>query len=99
MFTRLWRVCQTVSLALLLVACQTDNGQQVLRHLVIAELMQKEHIPEAHIRIEEVRIENRQAIVRVTIRGQGGRMGSVRTYQCELEHEADRWVIRGVQEN
>lgn len=98
-FTRLWQVCQTVSLALLLVACRTDNGQQVLRHLVIAELMQKEHIPETYIRIEDVRVENRQAVVRVTIRGQGGRMGSVRTYHCELEREADRWVIRGVQEN
>jgi len=80
-----------------LTACSTSTDGQVLRHLVTAELIEREHVPETHIRVEDIRIERGQAFVRVAVRGQGGRLGIQRTYRCELEREENRWVIRSAE--
>lgn len=97
MFTQAWRACGTAALALMLTACAPTIGQQVLRHLVIVELMERDQVPESYISIEDIRMVQEQALVRATVRGHGGRLGSVRTYRCELERAADRWVLRSVQ--
>lgn len=90
----LWR---TVSLAILLTACSAKGDHQVLRHLVTAELIEREQVTESHVLIEEIRIEDQRAVVRVTVRGRGGRMGRVESYRCEFRREAGRWVLRSAQ--
>jgi hypothetical protein len=95
--TNAWPVWRIVCLALMLTACSATSDQHVLRHLVIAELIERENVSESHIRIEDIHIESHRAIVRVVVRGHGGRLGSERTCRCELHREADRWVMRSAQ--
>jgi len=90
----MWR---TVSLALLLTARSAKGDHQVLLHLVTVELIEREQATESHVQIEEVRIEDQRAVVRVKLRGRGGRMGRVVTYWREFRREASRWVLRSIQ--
>lgn len=92
----LWR---TVCLALLLAGCSEQGDHPALRHLIAAELIEREPVSEDHIKIEEILIEDHRAMVRVMVRGRGGRLGSVRTYRCELHREAGHWVMRSAQAN
>lgn len=87
--------CGTV-LVVLLAAC-SGTDEQTVRHLVIAELIEREHLSEGYVRIQEVRIESQHhAVVKAKVLGQDGRAATWHTYRCELERDAGRWAIRQV---
>lgn len=68
--------------------------EQAIRHLVIAELMQREHLPESHIEIETVRLLSAQeAIVIARILPFEGRAGMKRTVRCKLQRSGSRWAV------
>ncbi|MBK7928497.1 MAG: hypothetical protein IPJ98_13675 [Bryobacterales bacterium] len=68
----LWR---TGCLALLLAGCSAKGDHPALRHLIAAELIEREQVSENNIKIEEILIEDHRASVRVMVRGRGGPIG------------------------
>lgn len=81
----------------LLAAC-SGIDEQAARHLVIAELIERQRVPESYIVIEDVRTENGQrARVKAKVLGPGeGRAGHWHRYVCLLERDGRRWVIRQI---
>jgi len=86
---------------LLLLVCTLAScarvEEQAIRHLVISELIQREHVPEGHIEINEVRfVSARQVIVEAKILPQEGRSGTKRGVHCKVEWIGQRWKITEV---
>lgn len=79
------------------IACQDDH-EQAIRHVVIAEFIEREKVTEEHVEIIEVRIEApRRAEVKVRVTGTSGRASVPLTFRCRLTHDSGRWSVRAVQ--
>jgi hypothetical protein len=75
----------------------TVSDRQAVKHLVMAELIDREQVPESPISVRKVPIDGRQrATVRASVFGPAARFTAKREYRCELERESGRWVLRQV---
>lgn len=94
------RALQSIVLAALLTLVLTScarNEEQAIRHVVLAELIQREHLPESHIEVQSVRfVTGQRATVTAKVLGQGGRADTWRTVRCTLERDAGRWTVREI---
>jgi hypothetical protein len=78
---------------LLLVGCGQPNDQAI-QHVVIAELIQAEHVPESRVEIRSVRLVGEdEAIVETKVWGPGGRADRWEKVECRVKREAGRWRL------
>jgi hypothetical protein len=82
--------------AFVLISCSGAN-EQAIRHLVTAELIEREQLPESHIDIRSIRfVPEHKAEVMAKMLERGGRSGAWRTLRCDVERIAGRWAVRQV---
>ena len=85
---RFVRIAICVTLALLLVSC-AGNDEQAVRHLVLAELIQREKLPESHVEIRSVRfLSANRAIVDARVMREEGRAAGWHTLHCSVERDS-----------
>lgn len=90
-------VCFGLLLLVCAMASCTRVEEQAIRHLVISELIQREHVPEGHIEINEVRfVSARHVIVEAKILPQEGRSGTKGSMHCKVERIGQRWKVTEV---
>ena len=84
--------------ALALAGCWSSS-EEAVRHLVIAELIQREGVPETRVQIVEVRFDGDQRATvqaRILDPSRGGEPHKVLT--CAVEKKNGRWAIVKVSE-
>lgn len=80
-----------------MTAC-SGTDEQAIRHVVIAEFIERNRVPESHIEILEIRLETQDsAVTKVKVEGPGGRSDESKSYRCELKRVAYRWVVQKVE--
>lgn len=96
--TRMRSIVPAALLLFCVLASCARGDEQAIRHLVISELMQREHLPEGHIEIETVRfLSAQEAIVVAKILPFEGRAGMKRTVRCKLQRSGGRWSVDHVE--
>jgi hypothetical protein len=86
----------SILMVLTLVSC-AGNQEQAVRHLVLAELIQREDLPENQIQIQAVHfVSGREAVVDAKVLGHGGRFDGWHKLRCTVELDSGRWSIMKV---
>lgn len=84
-----------VATALLLSSCG-DADEQAIRHLVVAELIQRENVPESFVEIQSVTLlDSSDSVVHAKVLEHGGRAGQWNAMECCLRKSGERWSIAG----
>lgn len=87
----------SIALFLGLVSCAGER-EQTIRHVVVAELIQREHVAEDRIEIKSIQFTSPEgANVEATILGEGSRGGEGRIVHCRLKRASQRWTIQSVE--
>jgi len=81
--------------ALALSSCGGAD-EQVIRHLVVAELIQSEKVPESFVEIQSVKVLNHDdSVVHAKVLEHGGRAGQWNAVECQLKKHEKRWAVTG----
>ena len=92
-------ICCAAILTLVIAACSAPDTD-VVRHLVIAELIQRASVSESQIAIHSIRFPDQDvATVQVDIlQAPAKSVDPARKFVCELRREGGRWSLETVRE-
>lgn len=83
-----------IVITLALAACSNEQ-EQAIRHLVVAELIQREHTGENLIEVQSIQFTSPDAVeVEARITGRTSRGSDRRIIHCSLKHDSQRWQIQ-----
>lgn len=87
-----------VAILLLLAVSCAGREEQAIRHLVTAELIERERVTEDRIKIDSVEFTgDEQAVVEAKLSPEASR-GARRTVHCTLRKEGQRWIVEKVED-
>jgi hypothetical protein len=92
-------LCLCLAALVAVLASCGSSQEQAVRHLVIAELIQREGVPETRVQIVEVRFDGDQRATvqaRILDPSRGGEPHKILT--CAVENKNGRWAIVKVSE-
>ena len=95
----MWSFCavQLAICGIFLLALDSCTGteEQAVRHVVLAELIQREHQPQGAIEIQSVDfISQDRTVVLAKVLARQGRASGWHKLRCTVERDAGRWVFR-----
>lgn len=92
------RAIALAAFALALVSCSSLD-EQAVRHLAIAELIERQKIPEDRIEIKSVQLlSTHEAVAEAAVSAEPSRGGPRRILRCILKKEGNRWIVLKVED-
>lgn len=86
----------SIGLVLALISCGGEQ-EQAIRHLVVAEIIQREHVTEDRIEVMSIQFTSPEdAQVAVKIGAAESRGGEGRIVNCTLKRESKHWTVQSI---